>query len=122
MADYTWAVDMAEEMIREYGREAVLVSLEPKTGASAWIEAKPVESKHDCMAVFTRYDEEYFEGTLVHAQDRVALVAAKGMGSFVPNLNGEIRVTNPDAAWKIRAVGKIQPAEQYILYRFLVRL
>ena len=120
MADLTWAVDLAEELIDEYGRNGVLAVFEKTKGSNPWEESSSTEVLYDCRVIFTRYSKEYIDGTLIHKDDRVALVAAKGMGSFSPNLNGEIRVS--ERTWKIVSCEEVQPAEQVILYRFQVRL
>jgi len=119
MADLTWAVDLAEELLNEYGRDGTLVVFKPAEGTNPWEDGEPAELTYSCRTVFVRFKQEYVDGTLIHQEDRIALVAAKGMGSFDPNLKGEVRV--PGQAWKIITVDIIQPAEQVILYRFQVR-
>lgn len=120
MADLTWAVDLAEELINEYGQDGTIVVFVPTTGDNPWDEGEPVETAFDCRVIFTRFDKEYVDGQLIHKEDRLALVAAKHMGTFEPNLKGEIRV--PGQAWKIISIDQVQPAEQIIVYKFQVRL
>jgi len=130
MVDFTSLRLTAERLILENGRTLTLQREDQATfddPAQPW-RTSPITNQVslDVLGVFTEYEKEDFDGSLVRRGDKRVLVAAKDtedVQTGTENIKLEDFDTLLDATelWKIITVEVIEPGSLRILYDIQVR-
>lgn len=115
--DYSQFMDMGQEMIAEYGREAVfrhyVRTYNPVSG-------KPVEEIGEtlAMAVLSDPDEKALAGGTVQIGDGMLLVSGK---EFVKEPMVNDRVIFGGQEWLVISVGRVAPDANAIIFKVFIR-
>lgn len=115
--DYSQFLDMGQEMIAEYGAQAIfrhpVQTYNPVAG-------KPVESVQDmrARAVLSSPDEKALAGGTVQIGDGMLLVSGKELANE-PMVND--RVVFGGREWLVVSVGRVAPDAGAILYKVYIR-
>ena len=130
--NYTAFRLLAERLINENGRTLTLQredQVNPVVVAEPWRAADPAGANIvslTVLGVFTEYEREDFDGSLVRRGDKRVLVAAKDTDDVrtgTENINVEEFDTLLDdgEVWKIITVEVIEPGSLRIMYDLQVR-
>jgi hypothetical protein len=119
---------VAEQLIDLNGEDATLetYSTNPPDPARPWLTGVNTTTQVPVRAVFLNYSSNeagvtYADGTEIHQDDKKILIAARGLGSVVPNLQG--CVTRQDGTkYRIIKVKTLDPAGQRILHEVQGRI
>jgi hypothetical protein len=130
MVNYTSFVSLAERLIELNGRDLFLVRRDqdnPLDPSKPWRESTGVaEINVGVKGVFTEFEKEDFDGSLVRRGDKRVLIAAKSVtdeGGSAANLKIEDYdyVLDGGVRWKILTAELIEPGPLRILFDLQVR-
>lgn len=116
--DYADMVEMAEEMIIEFGQAGFIRRPGVATGP-AHNPTPSVSTNHPAKFVITRFKSNEIDGSRVLASDKKALVSPLGL-TVAPTLSDTL-VDAGGASWKIVGVETLRPAETTVLITLQVR-
>lgn len=126
MADYAWAVELAQQLLEEYGAPVTLRTmirgaapdpLKPHRPSSA------TASDVEVNAVFLDYEQKYIDGTVIQTGDQrvfMPSLATDGVTPVNPTLDA-VLVRGSEKPWKIILPKPLAPAGDLILFELQVR-
>lgn len=128
--DYAKFRLLAERLIEENGRTITLVRQDqgnPADAAKPWrASTNANEITTDVIGVFTDFEKEDFEGTLIRRGDKRVLIAAKSVedatsGSLNVKVEDFDAILDDGVRWKILTADLIEPGSSRIMYDVQVR-
>mgnify|MGYP000258909096 CR=1 FL=1 len=130
MVNYASLKSLAERLIEANGRDLTLVRRDqgnPADVAQPWrASTEAAEISFVVKGVFTEFEKEDFDGTLVRRGDKRVLISDQSVldeSSGVSNLDIEDydHILDAGVRWKIINVENIQPGSTKIFYDLHVR-
>lgn len=118
--DYSGLEAVADDLIGEFGRTVTfrVRAATLKTAGEPWLGKVAAASAGTAPAAFIEYNASEIDGSIIQAEDRKVLVAAKNLG-FSPTTAYEM--VDGSVVWQVVRVAEIRPGATALAYELQVR-
>lgn len=122
MSNLEWAQKLSKRLINKYGAEiTVRMTLPAPEPDNPWDPVEPVKFEKEVRGLFSRFQKEHIDGTLIKQEDRQVYVAGLDLpeSQIAIRLNGQVQMGSQ--IWQVISIDLVAPDENTILYLFHVR-
>lgn len=119
MAAFDWAVDLADELLTDFGETATIrrrVDGTPADADKPWEPGAPSYTEKPAAAVFLDHMMARSAGILLQEGQQAVFVPASDLGTFVPDPTVDALVRASGERWTIVKVETLNPNGQLIMH------